>query len=159
MQNPEAKIGIYDKEGNLIGEKARGGVNKKEDILKSVIILAMNNNNEIWVADLGESSLYEEALGGSAAGLVRVDEGADEAAKRTAERELGIDFKPEFVTSEYNDEQGIKRHANFYYIKADKNEFNMDEERENGEWKSREEIENNLDKYLPTFKIVFDKLK
>ena len=159
MQNSKAKIGVYDEEGSLVEEKTRREVDKQDDILKSVIILAINENDEIWVVDLGEGSLYEEALGGSAAGLVRVGEDTDTAARRTANRELSIDTEPEFVASEYSDVQRIKRHANFYYIRAEQDEFNMDEERENGEWKSREDIEENLEKYLPTFKIVFNKLQ
>lgn len=159
MQNSQAKIGIYNRDGELISEKRREKVDKKEDVLKSVIILAINENDEVYVVNLGEDSLYDEVLGGSAAGLFRVNEPTDEAAKRTTKRELGIEAEPEFLTSEYIDTQGVKRFVHYYYIMSDQSNFDINKEREQGGWRNKDFIKNNFENFLPTFKSVFRELK
>jgi len=48
MQEQEAVIEVYNEKGEVIVSKPRKDVNKKIDILKSVVILVVNGKKELF---------------------------------------------------------------------------------------------------------------
>lgn len=115
MQEGDATIPIYDEQGDCIGEKVRGEVDKKHDILKSVSILLFNRKRELFVVRIAENdSLYPGVFGCSAAGLVRHDETAEDAAVRTLQRELNINSTLHYHGERFVDLNGVKRFMNVF---------------------------------------------
>ena len=125
MQEGDATIPVYDEQGDCIGEKIRGEVDKKQDILKSVHVLVFNRKGDLFVVRVaGHDSLYPNMIGCSAAGLVRSDETVEEAAVRTLQRELGFGINGNQHNFQYHGEQfismnGVKRFMNVFSIVLD----------------------------------------
>jgi len=123
MQEQEAVIEVYNEKGEVIVSKPRKDVNKKIDILKSVVILVVNGKKELFMIK-ARDSLWADKWGGSCAGLVRHDEDVREAAKRTLQRELGINDNLNFLGEQYHDWDGVKRLLNVFSARVNDNKPN-----------------------------------
>ena len=120
MQEREAIIGIYNEQGELIKTKHRSQVDKKQDILKTAIVLVFNNQNQIFTIRARESVWQKENWGGSCATLIRHQEDPKNAAKRTHKRELNIEAQPQFITEKYYNWKGIKRFLSVFKLETKK---------------------------------------
>ncbi|MBI1970368.1 NUDIX domain-containing protein [Candidatus Woesearchaeota archaeon] len=122
MQEGDATISVYDEQGDCIGEKIRGEVDKKQDILKSVHILLFNRKEELFVVRVaGHDSLYPKMIGCSAAGLVRSDETVEEAAIRTLQRELRLGINGELGID--GNQHGLQYHGEQFVSMNDVKRF------------------------------------
>ncbi len=159
MQEKEALIGIYDEFGNIIGEKKRKNVEKEKDILKVVYILLFDEANRIFMCKF-KDTLWKGKFGGSCGGLIKKGENAEDAAKRTMKRELGIETKLNFIGEKYYDFDNIKRFVSVFVGRAKEEIKISSDDIIEGKWiefeKVKELIKN--DKVMPTFKASFDML-
>lgn len=151
-------IDIFDKDQNLIATKRRSDVDKNEGYLRVVYIVVYNSSKEVFIVELKSDDpkkQYYQKYSVSAAGLVRSKEKIDQAAKRTLEKELGIDGELVFLGDFTIDNPSFRRFANFYCIKYDGDiDVNKDDV-EKGEFVSEEMIENMVymdkDLFTPVF--------
>lgn len=150
MQESNALIAMYDETGCVVGKKQRCDVDKKKDILKSVSILLVNGEGKILVSRACDT-LYPDMVGSSAAGLVRDGETAEEAARRTLQRELGITPELRFHGEEYINLDGVRRWMNVFSARWN-GQFvaNQDDVKET-EWISVSEAERHQDS-MPTLR-------
>ena len=117
MQEQDSIILVYDISGKVISNKLRKDIDKKGDIIKTVIILVINNQNKIFVTKLPDSP-FNEKWASSAAGMVRKDEKIIDAAKRTLQRELNLLKNPVFLSEKFYDFNILKRLMSVLYIKT-----------------------------------------
>src|SRR3989344_5670437 len=115
MQEQDSLISVYDVSGKIISNKLRKDVDKKNDILKTVIILVINNQNKVFITKI-PSNHFTERWGASAAGMVRKDEKIIDAAKRTLNRELDLLKNPIFLSENFYDFNVIKRFMSVFYV-------------------------------------------
>lgn len=159
MQEKEAEIAIFDKSGKVVSSKSRKDVNKENDLLGTVNILLTNKKEEIFTI-LAHDSIWEGKIGGSCAGLIRINETPIEASNRTLERELGIKVSLKQVHSGYHDFEGVKRW--FYVFHGETEEVNPNnKDIIESKWITKKEVNNLIfqNKVMPTFKIAYENLK
>ena len=158
MQEQDSLISVYDVSGKIISNKLRKDVDKKNDILKTVIILVINNQNKVFITKI-PSNHFTERWGASAAGMVRKDEKIIDAAKRTLNRELDLLKNPIFLSENFYDFNVIKRFMSVFYIKTgDLPKVNPDDVF-GSRWMTFNEIDKNIDSFIPTFRVAFEILK
>lgn len=143
---------------NVVGKKFRSQIDKKTAILRAVYILIVNSAGQVFVTE-PRDTVFEKQWGCSAAGLVRSGETALEAAKRTLRREAGLDAEPVFLGERFQDFEGIKRFMNVFYIKSEKGPKVNEADAEKGFWMAAERVEEEADKFYPTFLAAFKILK
>ena len=109
MQERNALIEVVDETGRSLGHKERKDVDKRKDILRAVYVLVENAEGKLLLARSQSDPIYPNLWGCSAAGLIRHGETAEDAAKRTVKRELGINVVLEETGSGFYDFSGVKR--------------------------------------------------
>ena len=161
MQEAQAIIGLYDKNGNLLGFKERDDVNKRIDILKVVNVMLFDEKNRIFITK-PKDDLWKEKWGCAAAGLVRKDESSVEAARRTLKRELNLEAEDLiFLGEKYFDLDGIKRFISIFYARTNKDPRINHNDVNEGTWVDLEELKMLKKKNLfnPPFLASFEVLK
>lgn len=118
MQDADALIEIVDEKGKSLGHKQRKDVDKRRDILKAVYILVENDSGRVLLTRSSSDPLYPNKWGCSAAGLIRHEETAKQAAERTLRRELNISANLEEMGSGFYNFSGVKRWMWMYRVKA-----------------------------------------
>ncbi len=71
MQFGDAPIALFDELGDQIGWKARGDINKKRDLVKSVNVILLNQANQVLMIK-ARSSLWPGTWGGLTGGAARM---------------------------------------------------------------------------------------
>ena len=161
MQKDEQLIPLFDEQGNIIDKKFRSQVDKNNSIIKCVNILVLNKENKIFITEPKDLA-FNKKYASSACGLVRDNETLEEAAKRTTKRELNLDSDLIFIKEQFYNFNGAKKFMATFYIKTEKQPIPNEEDIKSSLWMSFQEIEKNLNEFMPTFlesfKIVKEKL-
>jgi isopentenyldiphosphate isomerase len=159
MQEKQALIGIYDKQGKLINQKYRKNIDKRKDVLKTVNIILTNNENEVFMIQANDG-LWPGKWGGSCAGLVRVNETDESTASRTLKRELCITTSLKKLSEEYKDFGEAKRIFSVFHSKIDEKPSPNSNDILEGKWVSFDKAKKmiNDNKCMPTFESAFSKL-
>ncbi|MBS3167639.1 NUDIX domain-containing protein [Candidatus Woesearchaeota archaeon] len=160
MQNPKSKVIVCDKQGKLIETKLRKDIDRKNDCLKTVNIFLIDQNNRIFIT-MPLQSVWGGKWCSSAAGMVQVGETSEEAAVRTAKRELGID-DVSFLWESYYEFLDIKRFISFFYSKVDsKNIKGNPEDVSESKWVGLDDILQLVEKdtISPTLLVGLDTIK
>ena len=157
MQEKEALIGIYDENKNLISIKQRSQVDKKQDILKTVVLILFNNKDEVFMIKTKDTAWKKEKWGGSCATLIRHNEKPEQAAKRVLKRELNLEIPFELIKEKFYNWGGIKRHLSIFKAKTEEEPQPNTNDFYETKWhsieKAQELIENN--QCMPTFEEAF----
>ncbi len=142
MQEREALIAIYNEKGEIVSSKPRKDVDKRKDILKTVLILLLDDKKRIFVT-IPVEGIWPGKLASSAAGIVRENEIVQEAAERTIQRELNIKPRLIFVSEAYYDFKEIKRIISVFYC-VDNNPKPDADDVAKSKWISLEDFEKEI---------------
>lgn len=162
MQEPDALIDVYDRNGNVYSIKQRSEIDKKKDILRCVVVLILNPKNELFLVRARDST-FPGKFGCSAAGLVRHRENPIEAVERTMKRELGVAIPLHSLGEkfyEFYETEGIKRYMRVYYGTVEEGtlEPNMNDI-ESYEWVPFNDVEKRFPECMPTLKEAYKEVK
>ena len=108
----EYPVDIYDEQGNIVGIKKRGEVDKRSDIVKTVHLLAFDTfgNALLSVIPRTGDRIWKGMWATTCAGVQRHGESLEFAMQRTMQRELNLCEEIEFVGEEFHDfGNGVKR--------------------------------------------------
>lgn len=158
MQEQDAYIAIYDDNGHVIDKKIRKEVNKRTDTVKQVTIMVTNSKNEMFITR-PKNAIFSDPWGSSAAGLVRFNESDLDAAKRTFQREIGLNEELNHIKDNYYVFDGVKRYSSIYYIQTDTLFSSNEKDVYEGKWETLEFIEKNIGQFMPTFRVAFNAFK
>ena len=138
MQDADALIAVFNKEGKIMGKKLRKDVDKEKDILKTVVILIQNSKDDFLLTK-PRVTLWVGKWGSSAAGMVRYGENVEEAAVRTLYRELGLEIPLTKKDESFYNFGGVCRFLSVFHGKSDFILVNKEDATEY-RWFSTEEI-------------------
>lgn len=161
--NKNELLPVVDTDGTVIGKATRGECHCGNKILHPVVHLhILNGNGKVY---LQQRPLWKDIQPGkwdtAVGGHVAVDESIENALKREASEEVGIEkFFPEFITS-YLFESEREKELIYVYITHYDDEIRPTEELNGGRFWSIEEIEGTIGKNIltPNFEQEFQRIR
>ena len=154
MQEKDALIEIYDDSGKNTCHKFRHEINKKLDIVKTAVVLILNDKKQVFICKSKEEP-WPGKWGCSAAGIVRHEESLADAAKRTLKRELGLTEELTWLGESFYNFDGIRTFMSVFQGKTKTQP--KPKESEEAKWVSIEEAKK-MD-IMPTLAVALEVLR
>lgn len=155
-------LDLYDKDGNLTGEKILRGDKVPKGRYFNVVVCYIENSKGEFI--IQKTSKQKGGKYSSTGGHVQSGQTLIDAMIREIKEEIGVCIRPEelkYVTKYIKNDQVI---FNLYYIKKDidiKKCILQKEEVESIHWMNRKEIEEIIknNQFYPTHAILFEQIK
>ncbi len=128
----EELVEIFNEEGNVVSLKKRSEINKKNDLLKTVLVLVFDQSGRVYLSVIPRTGdfLWKGQWGVTCTGIVRRGEDPYFTAARTMQREIGIVEEVEFAGEKLRDLEGVKRFVSIFTCRTNKqlkpNPFDME---------------------------------
>ena len=153
-------VDVVDQNNRIIGETPRKGVHKTDKLHRAVHIFMLDSDGRLWIERRGQSvDTHPGFYDSSAAGHVSKGESYNEAARREALEELGIEgleLKPYYDLPLGPDTKN--EFVRLYITRSDRKP-RLHEDAGSQECYTIEELEmkiRNGERFVPTFLLLFD---